>query len=284
MRALPTFRGASTPTSRIAFPTTGGRSSPRPNYSAVEPRSERVARAFEIPILVAALLVIPVIVIEESSIGEPWKTLAAVLNWGIWLAFLAELVAMLAVVPHRWRWIRGHPLEVVVVVLTPPFLPASLQALRVFRLIRLVRILRLAQIMRRLFTFEGLRYAALLALVTLIGGGTAFASVEKEPTAWDGIWWALTTMTTVGYGDVFPETNAGRVIAIVVMTVGIGFGTIVIGAVAQRFVETEAREEVAELEEEVASAETDIIGELHKIGLRLERLEESVRTFGAAGR
>lgn len=250
----------------------------------MEPRSERVARAFEIPILVAALLVIPVIVIEESSIGEPWKTLAAVLNWGIWLAFLAELVAMLAVVPHRWRWIRGHPLEVVVVVLTPPFLPASLQALRVFRLIRLVRILRLAQIMRRLFTFEGLRYAALLALVTLIGGGTAFASVEKEPTAWDGIWWALTTMTTVGYGDVFPETNAGRVIAIVVMTVGIGFGTIVIGAVAQRFVETEAREEVAELEEEVASAETDIIGELHKIGLRLERLEESVRTFGAAGR
>lgn len=250
----------------------------------MDPRSERVARAFEIPILVAALLVIPVIVIEESSIDEPWQTIAAVLNWGIWLAFLAELVVMLAVVPNRWRWLRAHPLEVIVVILTPPFLPASLQALRVFRLIRLVRLLRLAQIVRRLFTFEGLRYAALLALVTLVGGGTAFASVEKEPTAWDGIWWAVTTMTTVGYGDVFPETNAGRVIAIAVMTVGIGFGTIVIGAVAQRFVEAEVLEDVAEVEEEVASAETEIIGELHEIGRRLERLEESVRTLGPADR
>jgi hypothetical protein len=52
---------------------------------------------------------------------------------------------------------------------------------------------------RRLFTFEGVRYAALLAFVTVLAGGTAFAAVEQKPTSWDGIWWAMTTMTTVGY-------------------------------------------------------------------------------------
>ena len=186
--------------------------------------------------LVAAVLVIPLLILEESDLGAPWTTVAAVLNWGTWLAFLAELIVMLAVVPDRRRWLREHPVEVVSVVLTPPFLPASLAAARVLRLLRLVRLLRLAVVVRRLFTVEGVRYTALLAFVTVLAGGTAFASVEEEPTAWDGIWWAMTTMTTVGYGDIYPQTDAGRVLAILVMVVGIGFGSVLIGAVAERFV------------------------------------------------
>src|SRR5829696_4168647 len=124
---------------------------------------------------------------------------------------------MLAVVPDRRQWLREHPVEVVVVVLSPPFLPSSLAAARVLRLLRLVRLLRLAVVVRRLFTMEGVRYVALLAFVTVLAGGTAFAGVEERPTAWDGIWWAATTMTTVGYGDITPGTGAGRVIRLVVM-------------------------------------------------------------------
>jgi len=66
---------------------------------------------------------------------------------------------MLAVVPDRGRWLRAHPLEVAIVVLTPP-LPASLQALRVFRLLRLLRLIAVVRYARRLFTLDGLRYAA----------------------------------------------------------------------------------------------------------------------------
>ncbi len=98
-----------------------------------------MARRFRWPVIVAALLVIPVIVLEEAEVREPWSTAATVANWLIWLTFLAELVAMLSVVPDRRAWLRQHPLEVAVVVLTPPFLPASLQAARVFRLLRLLR-------------------------------------------------------------------------------------------------------------------------------------------------
>jgi voltage-gated potassium channel len=84
----------------------------------MDERSRLIAERFELPMIIAALLVIPVIVIEESPVGEPWDTIAAVLNWLIWLAFLTEAVAMLAVVPDRWRWLREHPVEVVVVVAT----------------------------------------------------------------------------------------------------------------------------------------------------------------------
>jgi voltage-gated potassium channel len=134
----------------------------------MDDREQRVERAFEVPMLIAALLVIPVIVVEQTDVGERWRALAGVLNWMIWIAFAVELVVMLAVVRDRWAWLRTHPLEVAVVVLTPPFLPASLQALRVFRLLRLLRLLRVAKLARRMFSLEGVRYAALLAALTAL--------------------------------------------------------------------------------------------------------------------
>ena len=95
---------------------------------------------------------------------------------------------MLAVVDNRWRWIRNHPLEVAIVVVTPPFLPPSLQAARVFRLLRLLPLLRAGLLARRLLTTEGVRDVSVLALLTVLGGGAAFAAVEtdQELTTWDG--------------------------------------------------------------------------------------------------
>jgi len=117
-------------------------------------RAQRVQRRLEYPLLVAALLTIPALVIEESSLSDTWNTVASVLDWTIWLAFLGELVAMLAVVDSRSAWLREHPLEVVIVVLTPPFVPAGLQAARVFRLLRILRLARVAVMTRRLLSTE----------------------------------------------------------------------------------------------------------------------------------
>jgi voltage-gated potassium channel len=210
-------------------------------------------RRLEWPLLAAALLTIPAIIIEQSSVGEPWDTTATVLNWTIWTAFVIEVALMLSVVDDRWRWLREHPLDVAIVVFTPPFLPASLQAARVFRLLRLVRLLKLAVLLRRLLSTEGVRDAAVFALITVLGGGAAFAAVEHghqdEPvSAWDGVWWAITTVTTVGYGDFTPVTDGGRAIAIVVMIVGIGFVAVITAAAAERFMRSrEAEAERAEL-------------------------------------
>jgi voltage-gated potassium channel len=244
-------------------------------------RAERLERRFELPIVIAALLVVPIIFVEQADPGEPWSTLATVGNWLVWFMFLAEVVVLLAVVPDRWRWVRGHPLEVAIVVLTPPFLPASLQALRVFRLLRVLRLIAAVRYARRLFTLDGLRYGALLALITVLGGGAAYASVEgRDVSTWDGVWWAVTTMTTVGYGDLSPETDTGRVIAIAVMVVGIGFLSLLIGAVSERFVSTTLQGEVVEaereLEKDVDTVRAELVGEIRAIGERLRELETRV--------
>lgn len=222
--------------------------------------------------IVAALLVIPLIVIEETDLGEPWATVGDVLNWGTWLAFVVEFVVMLAVVPNRWRWLRQNPIDSVVVFLTPPFLPANLAAARLFRLLRLLRLLRVVPALRRLLSVDGIKYAGVLAVTTVVAGGAAFAAIEKNQglDTWDGVWWAVTTVTTVGYGDIYPETTAGRVIAMTIMLVGIGFVALLTAFVADRFI----RQDVAG---KVESKEDQILAKLNAMDERLARLEQSTR-------
>jgi voltage-gated potassium channel len=237
----------------------------------MDEQSSRVALRFEVPVLIAALLVIPVIVIEESNVSATWKTVGAILNWAIWITFAVEVVVSLWLVESKWQWLRNNPLAVAIVLFTPPFLPASLQALRLFRLLRLARLFRLAPLARRLFSLEGLRYAALLAALTVLGSGAAYAAVEKNKSTWDGVWWAITTMTTVGYGGA-PLTEWGKVITIVLLFVGIGFVAVVTGAVAERFLATEF-EEVEEATHEIEATEADVLAELREVRNRLDRLE-----------
>ena len=230
-------------------------------------------RALSVPMLVAALLVVPVILVEESSLDATWQDLASVVNWAIWLAFLLEAVAMLWVVDDRGRWLREHPVEIVIVVLTPPFLSSALASLRVLRLLRLVRLLRLAKVARHTFSLAGVKYTALLALVVVVGGGQAFASAEPDRTVGEGIYWAITTMTTVGYGDPPVTTETGKVIAIAVMLVGIGFVAVLTGAIAERFLASDVEPEI----ERVESEEAAILAELRNVSERLAALEVEVR-------
>jgi len=237
-------------------------------------RSARMERRFQWPVLIAALLVVPVIALEESSLGKPWDTVAWIGNRAIWLTFAAELAAMLVVVPNRWRWIREHPIDVLVVVLTPPFVPPGLQFLRLLRLLRLVRVLTQVQ---RMFSPDGVRAAAFFAAYTVVAGGLTFAVVEKDTTALDGLYWAVTTVTTVGYGDLSPQSDAGRAIAVVVMLTGIGFVALLTGAIAQRFLAPQ----IKEVEQEVSLEEQELLSEVREIGQRLQRVEDALRKRAA---
>jgi voltage-gated potassium channel len=204
--------------------------------------------------IVAALLVVPVVVIDETQQGGTLRTIGAVLNWVIWTAFAAELGVLLARAPDRGSWLWRHPFDVALVVLTPPFLPGALQALRIARVMRVVRLLRLlrlartARAARTLFAPQSLSWAALLTALVVIGGGAAFVEAEhaQHLSLNDGLWWALTTVTTVAYGDIYPHTATGRVIAAIVMLSGISFVAFLTAAAAHRFITTA---EVVEAEE-----------------------------------
>lgn len=229
----------------------------------MDARSERIQRRFEWPVVIAAALTIPILFIQESHLSGWWTTLAGVLNWAAWSVFAAETAVMLWVVPSKRAWLRTHMVDVVVTVVTPPFAPAAWQAGRVFRLGRLLRLLRLFSV-RKLLSLDGIRYAALTAAATVLLGGAVVASIENW-TAWDGVWWAASTVTTVGYGDFYPKSDGGRIIAMAIMLIGIGFVALLTAFIADRFIqgqrETEAKEDL-------------ILSELREIRTRVERLEQ----------
>src|SRR5262249_16220997 len=150
----------------------------------------------------------------------------------IWAVFAVELAAILAYAPRKRAALRAHWLDVAIVVVTIPLFGKFLASLRLARLARLLRLLRAGVILGRAVQAEraigsgdALRLAALLTVFVVVIAGAAEATFDANEfkSVWDGIWWSVVTVTTVGYGDLYPKDVEGRIIAIVVMFAGIGF-------------------------------------------------------------
>jgi voltage-gated potassium channel len=235
-------------------------------------RAERVERWLRVPLIVAALLAIPTIIVQESNFGETWEILASVLDWCIWAVFAANLIIMLAVVPDRRRWLVQNPLDVLIVVLTPPFLPATMKLARVLPIVRLLWLVVVTNRLRGVFSLQGLRYAALIVFTIVVGGGVIFVAVEPQQhlSTWDGLWWAAETVTTVAYGDIYPTTALGRIVATVVMTAGIGFVALLTGALAQRFLYGEGATPKPD------TNEAEMTKKLEDLSLRISQLQETL--------
>jgi voltage-gated potassium channel len=230
--------------------------------------------------IIATLLVIPDLVLEEQPLRASWHTIAVIGDWAIWLVFLVEFAAIV-LLAHDWRsWLRRYPLAPAMLLLTPPFAPAALQALRVFRLLRLLRVARGFQLLAKLLTLDGLKYVMALAVFLVVGGGTVFASVESHVghhiSTWDGIWWAMGTVTTEG-SNIEVTTNAGRAIAIVLMLTGIGVFSIMTGAIAQHFLASSRVDDT----EELSHGEKAIMTRLDELSARLAGIETTRSTDGS---
>jgi voltage-gated potassium channel len=105
-------------------------------------------------------------------------------------------------------------------------------------------------------------------LVTVAAGiAMTITDHESYPSIGSGLWWAVQTTTTVGYGDNVPQSAAGRLVAAVVMLFGIGFLTVITAAITSTFV---AR---SRIEESASSSSTTTAEQLRQLDRRLERIE-----------
>ncbi|MBA3424933.1 MAG: hypothetical protein H0U04_10440 [Rubrobacter sp.] len=187
--------------------------------------------------------------------------------------FAANLVVMTSIVPDRLRWLRENPLNVLIVVLTPPFLSATMKIARVLPVVRLLWLILVTNRLRGLFSVEGLRYAALIVFTVVVGGGSLFVAVEpsQQLSVWDGLWWSTETVTTVAYGDIYPETSLGRVVATVVMATGIAFVALLTGSLAQRFLHSTGDESP-----EPTPREAEMMKQLREMSDRISRLQAAL--------
>ena len=205
----------------------------------------RVSHPFEPLLLALTLLVIPVVLVEDSNAPRGVKIGAYVINWVIWLGFLAELVLVLVVADRKGHALKAYWLETLVVVGTVPFYPRLLNSARLLRLTRLLRLARLGllggvaiRLERAITSRQGFRYLALATGFLVVTAGAAISVVDSAdvPNVGTGMWWAIVTVTTVGYGDVVPHNTAGRVVGAILMLLGIGFISLLTATIASTFV------------------------------------------------
>ena len=185
------------------------------------------------PIAAATLLVIPALLLEGST-DPVWAGIGLACNWISWVALAGHVVTLLAIGGLREGFRRGW-LDLLLVLATIPLAPLPFGAARMIRLVRVLRmgfaIVVAVRHFRAVLQHRQFHFVVLVAIVAVGLGGVGIYSVEGGENArirsvGDGLWWAIVTATTVGYGDISPQTTEGRVIAVGLMLLGIG----VIGA------------------------------------------------------
>jgi voltage-gated potassium channel len=207
-------------------------------------------RLFDLVLLVAILVSVTVVLLESvaSVRARVGPTLRA-LEWGFTILFTIEYALRLASLERPLRYARSAYGLIDLIAILPTYLSAifpgaqSLLVVRLLRLLRVFRVLKLAEYLRESRTLVQAMRASmrkiavfLLAVVTLVVVvGTLMYVVEGERHGFTSIpisiYWAVVTVTTVGYGDLAPATTLGRALAVVLMLTGYGIIAVPTGIV-----------------------------------------------------
>ena len=218
------------------------------------------------PLAILAVLVVPALILEDRAASPDVRALCNAVNWIIWIAFAAEFGAGLAVATDRAAFVRDSWFELVIILVSPPFfVPDVLQgilglrALRVLRLVRLARGGAVAAIglrrVRKVLGSHGFHYVIVVAIVATGLGALGIYLVERDytiKTPVDALWWAVVTVTAVGYGDVNPVSGEGRLIALGLMFVGVGVISVFTATIASWFVGEDQQSDIKALERRLA--------------------------------
>jgi voltage-gated potassium channel len=196
--------------------------------------------------VLTALAIIYLTAFSYPAFVDPVSTeiqeILDMIQWFVYGIFLIDVVIGLISSNNRKEYIKTHPLEI---------LSVALPVLRPLRLLRLVTVGSLViqrvaigrqfAIMIKVFLFSILIAYISAVQLTIIERPIEGSNIKSFG---DGLWWAITTVTTVGYGDRFPTTTEGRVIAFALMLVGISLMGVITASVAAWFVKMSQNESV----------------------------------------
>lgn len=205
--------------------------------------------------------------ILDPELARPWQTACWALTWLTWAAFVADYSVRLALARDRWSFVRTNLVDLAIVVLP------------VLRPLRLIQLLSIVTVLNRRLTVSLRQHVTMFAVVAsglvLFCASLAVLDAERGApgatitTFEEALWWAAVTVTTVGYGDFYPVTSAGRLIAVGLFLAGIALLGVVTGTLASWFVEkvdatkeetTATRAEVEILMAEVRALRSELSG------------------------
>jgi voltage-gated potassium channel len=208
----------------------------------------------QVVVILAALITVPLTFAEIQGQNGVGFNLA---DWIIWALFAIEYLLALALAHDRRRYVLTAWLPLLVVLVSFPLLPTVFAVLRAGRLVRLFRLARLIAVAARAAPAikaalgrSTLLYMLALFLLIVTVAGAVMSVVEPQTVKgnmWDGVWWAVVTATTVGYGDISPSSLGGRSIAAILMLLGIGVTATLAASVAAYFVDADRSHDTSDV-------------------------------------
>ena len=212
----------------------------------------------DIPLLIVAIGSLPLLLLEIIShrLTSGDKTFLLIVNLTVFLAYAVDYVVEFLVTPEKGRYVRSEWSSLLIVIAQLfAILPAMsfLGFLRGARALRVVssftRIIGISMASRsqgrQILKKRATSFAFGLAGFTLITSAVGFTLAEdvgkdgRIQSFFDALWWSGATITTVGYGDIYPITAAGRIIAIFTMLVGISTLAVVTARIAQFLIKSD---------------------------------------------
>jgi voltage-gated potassium channel len=202
---------------------------------------------FNILILVLSVYVIIALLVNTfAHLAPETSKLLRDIDHAICVFFLIDFIVRFTSAKHKMEYMKWGWIDLISSI--PVF--DVFVAARLFRVVQLLRVLRAFRSMRMVLKYYfsnkvkgAFTSIGIIAILMVIFSAIGILNVEKDAphsnikTAEDALWWAYVTITTVGYGDKFPVTTEGRIIAVALITVGMGlFGTFT-AYVASWFVE-----------------------------------------------
>ena len=162
------------------------------------------------------------------------QTLLNIVQWVSWIAFAIDLIYGLSKSENKVKYLKKHPLEIAAVLF--PFL----RPLRLMRVISFggLAIQKIAIGRQFAITIKVLIASIFIAYISAVQITISERAVEGSniKNFGDGLWWAITTVTTVGYGDRYPTTTEGKLLAVALMFMGISLVGVITASVAAWFV------------------------------------------------
>ena len=195
----------------------------------------RFDQRMALPLVAAAVL--PLFMLP----GGNYPFVGALVFIASWLIFLVDLMVHVRHLVHYLRTWLGR-FDLLVVVLTAPwflvFGPSESKFVLLIRLARVARVVMATRGAHRLFARLG-RVALLAVIVVFLGAAVAYRAEHPTNSGFatygDALWWAVVTLTTVGYGDIVPHTTAGRIDGVMIMITGVSVLGLLAGSLASFF-------------------------------------------------